>query len=65
VWWSWSRNLLLIFLVVLIFISPLIHATMFYLAHCLELNHNHLELAPHLVLEERLVWSMMVDLILM
>jgi hypothetical protein len=37
VWWPWSLNLLIIFLALLLLISPLIHATL-ELALCCELD---------------------------
>jgi hypothetical protein len=59
VWWSLILDLLIIFLVLITFISPLIKV-----AHRLDLHPLLLEPCPHLELVEMLVWKMMVDFVL-
>ena len=62
-WRSLSLNFLIIFLVFIIFISPLIIPPL-EVAHPVDLHFHHLELDPHLELVEMLAWRKMVDLVL-
>jgi hypothetical protein len=61
---SWVRRswTLIIFLVLIISISPLIIALL-EVAHLLDPHLHHLELDPHLGLVEMLAWRKMVDLV--
>jgi hypothetical protein len=62
--WSLILNFLIIFLVLIIFISPLIKCPPLEVAYRLDLHPLLLEPFPHLGLVEMLVWKMMVDLVL-
>jgi hypothetical protein len=64
VWRSLTLNLLLVFLVFIIVISPLDHCPPLEVAHLLDLHLHCLELDPYLELEGMLAWKMMVDLVL-
>jgi hypothetical protein len=60
--WVWRSRTLIIFLVLIISISPLIVVLLFEVA-LLDLYHHHLELDPHLELVEMLALRKMVDLV--
>jgi hypothetical protein len=62
--WSLILNFLIIFLVLIIFISPLDQCPPRKLAHHLDLHPLLLGPFPHLELVEMPVWKMMVDLML-
>jgi hypothetical protein len=62
--WSLVLNLLIIFLFLIIFISPLIKCLPLEVAHRHDLDPRLPEPFPHLELVEMLMWMMTVDLVL-
>jgi hypothetical protein len=62
--WVWQSLTLIIFLVLINFISPIDPCPPLEVAHPLDLHLHCLEPDPHLELVEILAWKMMVDLVL-